>query len=299
MSSSIEIRFDRKHYFYPDMPQGYQITQKEHPIMENGTLKFFNRLKKETSIEIDRIQIEQDSAKSFHDFQNYSGIDYNRAGSALLEIVTFPQIHHPTDAKIVVRELQETLKYLDISLANMEEGQMRWDVNISLRHKYDCEKFGNRVELKNLQGIKFIEKAIESEIIRQAKIINSGGKIPTQTRRYDVEGNETILLREKEDDLDYRFMYDPDLPSYFITPEMIQKAQDSLGSLPFEEKKSLIEDFNLTVDQAQTVFSDLGLYEYFLTVCKHTEGIADPQLIYNWIFSIFTGNWSKPTWLKF
>ncbi|CAI2359841.1 unnamed protein product [Moneuplotes crassus] len=294
-----EIRFDRKHYFYPDMPQGYQITQKEHPIMENGYLRFYNRLKKEDKIGIERIQIEQDSAKSFHDFHNYSGIDYNRAGSALLEIVTFPEIHHPIDARIVVRELQETLKYLNISTANMEEGQMRCDVNISLRHRFDSEKFGNRVELKNLQGIKFIEKAIESEIVRQATIIDSGGYVPLQTRRYDVDKNETILLREKEDDLDYRFMYDPDLPSYFITPEMISEAEEQISSVPFDEKKKLSDKFGLTVDQAQTVFSYPELYDYFMETLIQLNEIVDPQLVYNYIFSIFIGNCTKKNLTNF
>lgn len=234
--------------------------------MENGYLKFYNRFNEETKIGIERIQIEQDSAKSFHDFNNYSGIDYNRAGAALLEIVTFPEISHPTDAKIVIRELQETLRYLNISLANMEEGQMRCDVNISLSHKTDKQKFGERVELKNLQGVKFVEKAIESEIVRQANLIESGEGVHFQTRRYDVTKNETVLLREKDKDLDYRFMYDPDLPSYFISPNLIQSVEKSLGLVPFDLKKQLKETYGLTVEQAQFMFSHPRLVEYFKEV---------------------------------
>jgi aspartyl-tRNA(Asn)/glutamyl-tRNA(Gln) amidotransferase subunit B len=204
--------------------------------MRNGYLRFFNRHDEETKIGIDRIQIEQDSARSFHDFKYYSGIDYNRAGSALLEIVTYPEITHPADGKIVIRELQETLKLLNISLANMEEGQMRCDVNISLTHKTDPLIKGSRVEIKNVQGVRFVEKAIEAELIRQAKLLDSGHEVAQQTRRYDVKNDKTVLLREKEQDLDYRFMYDPDLPSYFVSPELIKSVENDLDLIPFDIK---------------------------------------------------------------
>lgn len=237
--------------------------------MQNGVLRYYNRLNQESTIGIERIQIEQDSAKSFHDFEDYSGIDYNRAGVALLEIVTRPDITHPTDAKLVIRELQETLKYLNISLANMEEGQMRCDLNISIAHysqdsqEPDPAKQGNRVELKNVQGVKFVEKAIECEILRQAEALETGNPVPMQTRRYDAKNDQTILLREKEEDLDYRFMYDPDLPSYSIAEEMIKSMQAEIGLIPFDHKKELINKYNLTVEQAQFMFSLPEMLEYF------------------------------------
>ena len=275
------------------MPQGYQITQKDHPIMENGYLRYFDRFDRESKIRIDRIQMEQDSAKSFHDFSYYSGIDYNRAGAALLEIVTFPEITHPTDGKIVVREIQETLKFLGISLANMEEGQMRCDINISLTHKTNPGIFGERVEIKNVQGVKFVEKAIESEILRQAELLWTEKQVFHQTRRYDVVKDKTVLLREKEDDLDYRFMYDPDLPSYYISPELMDSVEEEVGIIPFDHKKQLKEMYDLEVDQVQFMFSHPDLLVYFEKLCSDLKEIAAPSLIYNWIFQVFIGNWSK------
>ena len=261
--------------------------------MRDGYLRYFNRLNEESKISIQRIQIEQDSAKSFHDFEDFSGIDYNRAGVALLEIVTLPEITHPTDAKIVVRELQETLKHLNISQANMDEGNMRWDLNISLKHKTDPTKQGCRVELKNVQGIKFVERAIECEIIRQAELLDSGQFFQLQTRRYDVKSDSTVLLREKEEDLDYRFMYDPDLPSYFVSPELIKSIESEIDLIPFDYKKKLIEIYQLSVEQVQYMYSLPELVEYFKSLWKQLKGIADPQLVYFWIFTVFVGNWSK------
>ena len=165
-----KIKFDRKHYFYADLPQGYQITQKDHPIMQNGSLKFFNRNNDPGSLRIQRIQIEQDTARSFHDNPKFTYLDFNRAGMPLLEIVTEPEIYHPSDGKLAVKEIQELLKSLDISEANMEEGQMRCDVNISL-FKKDGELQGKRVEVKNVMGIRFVEKAIEYEMRRHAEIL--------------------------------------------------------------------------------------------------------------------------------
>ena len=261
--------------------------------MKDGYLRYFNRMNEETKINLQRIQIEQDSAKSFHDFEEYSGIDYNRAGVALLEIVTYPEITHPTDAKIIVRELQETLKLLNISQANMDEGQMRCDLNISLKHKTDHAIQGNRVELKNVQGVRFVERAIECEILRQAELLDLGQNFPIQTRRYDVKSDSTVLLREKEADLDYRFMYDPDLPSYFISPQLIKSIESEIGLIPFDYKKKLIEKYQLSVEQVQYMYSLPELVDYFKILCEKLKGIADAQLVYFWIFTIFVGNWSK------
>ena len=160
--------------------------------------------------------MEQDSAKSFHDDPMVSYIDYNRAGMPLLEIVTDPEIANPEDGKLAIKELQDMLKALKISEANMEEGQMRCDINISLKQKNDGAQ-GERVELKNVLGIRFIEKAIEHEVRRHAKLLSSGRKINKETRRYDAVNDRTILLRSKEEDIDYRFLVDPDLPRFSIS----------------------------------------------------------------------------------
>lgn len=253
-------------------------------------MRYFNRLNEEQIINIDRIQIEQDSAKSFHDFENFSGLDYNRAGVALLEIVTLPEITHPTDAKIIVRELQETLKHLNISLANMDEGQMRCDLNISLKHKTDPKIAGNRVEIKNVQGVKFVERAIECEIIRQAELLDAGEHFSIQTRRYDVKLDQTILLREKEEDLDYRFMYDPDLPRYFVSPELIRQVEAGLDLVPFDFKKRLIAEYDLTVEQVQNMYAYPELVEYYKRLCRSLQGLATSQQVYTWLFIVFLGN---------
>ena len=168
--------------------------------------------------------MEQDSAKSFHDDAKVSYIDFNRAGMPLLEIVTEPEIYHPEDGKLAIKELQDTLKALGISEANMEEGQMRCDVNISLFHK-DSQTQGERVEIKNVLGIRFIEKAIEFEIARQSKMLKEGDTIIMETRRYDAANDVTISMRSKEDDVDYRFLVDPDLPIIRVDQKRIDKIK--------------------------------------------------------------------------
>ncbi|CDW85381.1 aspartyl glutamyl-trna amidotransferase subunit b [Stylonychia lemnae] len=283
-----QIKFDRKHYFYSDLPQGYQITQKDHPIMERGKLYYFDRLNQQKSLTIQRIQIEQDSAKSFHDFDNYALIDYNRAGMPLLEIVTEPEIDHPEDGKLVVKEIQELLKALELSEANMEEGQMRCDVNISVR---DNERGiqGNRVEVKNVLGAKFVEKAIEYELMRHVEMIEKGQNIVKETRRYDSINDKTISMRSKEQDPDYRFFQDPDLPCIIITPDRIRNVENKIKKTPFERKVEFQKQFNLDIIEVQNVFSSDKLIYIFEKLVDLNGANRLPKDIYNWIFVFVNG----------
>jgi aspartyl-tRNA(Asn)/glutamyl-tRNA(Gln) amidotransferase subunit B len=183
--------------------------------------------------------MEQDTAKSYHDRPDLVFLDFNRAGMPLLEIVTYPEIYHPTDGKLAIKELQDTLKALNISDANMEEGQMRCDVNISL-HRGDVS--GNRVEIKNVMGIRFVEKAIEFEIKRQAALLKDGLMPEFETRRYDAVNDKTISLRSKNDNLDYRFIREPDLPYFKINPLRVAAIKEILDKkkLPFDQKMDMI-----------------------------------------------------------
>ena len=228
-----QIKFDRKHYVYADLPQAYQITQKHYPIMLDGRLFFYDYKENENHILIERIQMEQDTAKSIYKGDKVL-IDYNRAGMPLLEIVTRHQHTHPNDAKLIVRELQELLKSLGISDAQIENGQLRVDVNISVQgEKYESP----RVEIKNVAGSKNVERAVEFEYRRHIEML-SRGEIPLpETRRYEADMDRTITLRVKEEEPDYRFFQDPDLPQITVTNERISKIHGILGEIPFDVKK--------------------------------------------------------------
>lgn len=199
------IKFDRKHYVYPDLPQGYQITQKHHPIMQNGRLDFFNSKDLATHVDIERVQMEQDTAKTIMK-DGMCLIDYNRAGMPLLEIVTEAQwISDPEDCKLLVREMQDMLSTLEISEAKAEQGQMRVDVNISVWHSNNNKIRSPRVEIKNVAGAKNVERCVEYELRRHAILLESGKNALPETRRYDATEGKTILLRTKTEDPDYRF----------------------------------------------------------------------------------------------
>eukprot|EP00347_Sterkiella_histriomuscorum_P014226 403361690 len=287
-----KIKFDRKHYFYSDMPQGYQITQKNYPIMERGKLYFYDRNGKPKFINIQRIQMEQDSAKSFHDLQTHTLIDYNRAGMPLLEIVTEPEIDHPEDGKLVVKEFQDLLKALGLSEANMEEGQMRCDVNISVSNEEKGLQ-GNRVEIKNVLGAKFVEKAIEYEVMRHVDLLLKGEPIMKETRRYDSLEDKTISLRSKEQDPDYRFFQDPDLPCISVTPDRIRRIEQTLMPTPFERRNSFIEKYNLQIWEVLTIFSQDELVPIFEKLADDKTKSRDPKNLFNWFFTHIYGNIQK------
>ena len=271
-----KIKFDRKHYVYADLPQAYQITQKHYPIMKDGRLFFYDYRENESHILVQRVQMEQDTAKSIYEGDKVL-IDYNRAGMPLLEIVTAAQPTHPNDAKLVVRELQELLRTLGISGAEIENGQLRVDVNLSVQGD---KNESPRVEIKNVAGAKNVERAVEHEYRRHIDML-SRGEIPLpETRHYDADTDTTVTLRVKDGEPDYRFFQDPDLPQITVTNERISAAHAGLGEIPFEVKKRFCNQFGMDVADVKNVFRSPWSIEMFTRLVWTLQ--IDPKLVYKW-----------------
>ncbi len=261
--------FARKNYFYPDLPKGYQISQHTTPICKNGFVKIkVNDI--ERNIQLNRIHMEEDAGKSLHDVdEHYTAIDLNRAGVPLLEIVSEPDLHSSDEAFAYITELRRLVRWLDICDGNMEEGSMRCDANISIRLKGET-KLGTRVEVKNLNSIRNVKRAIDLEVNRLIDIVESGAKITQETRSYDADNNTTFSLRSKEDADDYRYFADPDLTPFHITNSFLQKIKDALPALPEELEKKYIAFFQLPAYDAQVICSDKSQVNYFEEIIKHT-----------------------------
>jgi len=226
------MHFDRKNYFYPDLPKGYQITQDKTPICTGGYVLIKDAEGKEKSIELTRIHMEEDSGKSSHDIDPFDTlIDLNRAGVPLLEIVTEPVFKNGKEAYNYLTEMRKLVRYLDICDGNMEEGSMRCDVNVSIM-PIGSKEFGQRVEVKNMNSIRNVERAIEHEIVRLAGVLDSGGTVAQETRNFDANTGETIALRKKEDAHDYRYFPEPDLTALHITQDYINEVEKNLPALP-------------------------------------------------------------------
>ncbi len=257
--------FERKNYFYPDLPKGYQISQSEVPIIGPGHLdiQVADAIKR---IRITRAHLEEDAGKSLHqDFGGMTGIDLNRAGTPLLEIVSEPDLRSAREAVAYLRGIHALIRYLDISDGRMAEGSMRCDCNVSVRPA-GSTKLGTRCEIKNVNSFKFVEKAIQHEIERQIDILEGGGRIKQETRLYDSERNETRSMRSKEDANDYRYFPDPDLLPVQVTQEMIDREKASLPELPEARAERYILVFGLTPYDARVLVSSRELAEYFETV---------------------------------
>ncbi|CAG8577198.1 1233_t:CDS:10, partial [Paraglomus brasilianum] len=273
--------FDRKHYFYPDLPAGYQITQHYAPLSVGGQIRLssLDGLNYEKLIRIKQLQIEQDTGKSIRDVRpGMTLVDLNRAGIGLMEIVTEPDIRSPIEAGLVVRKLQALMRALGSSDGNMEEGSLRCDVNVSV-HEPD-KAFGIRCEIKNLNSIKFLVSAIDAEIQRQIQDICRGVSIVQETRGYDVSSNGTYRLREKETAPDYRYMPESDLPQLVLSEDYLRHIKDSLPELPDDTKKRLIKKYNLSLNDASTLLGESGGIEYFENVAAAGR---NPQHVVNWI----------------
>jgi len=236
---ALKSKFDRKNYFYPDLPKGYQISQYDLPLCKNGYLDIALEDKRTKRIRINRVHMEEDTAKLFH-FQGKTLVDFNRAGVPLIELVTEPDINSAEEAKKFCQELQLVLKYLDVSGANMEKGQMRCEVNISLSEN---ENLGTKVEIKNLNSFKAVEKSIEYEIKRQSELLSKGGKIIQETRGWNDDQGVTVSQREKESAYEYRYFPEPDLPPLTITPEKIKLIKSSMPELPEEKRKRFQKEY--------------------------------------------------------
>ena len=272
--------FDRKNYFYPDLPKGYQITQLDFPTVGKGSLSVTLEDGTEKVIGVTRAHIEENAGKSLHEeFNEFSGIDLNRAGEPLLEIVSEPEITNAKEAVAYLKKLHSIVRYLDISDAIMAQGSMRCDVNVSIRPKNTTE-LGTRTEIKNINSFRFVEKAIYSEIRRQQEVIEDGGKIIQETRRYDSNKDITTPMRSKEVANDYRYFPEPDLLPIVIDDEYIAGIRAELPELPDAKKERFSKEYSLNNYDAGVLTATREMAEYFEEVAK---GCGDPKLAANWV----------------
>lgn len=272
--------FARKNYFYPDLPKGYQISQYELPIVGVGQIQI-EVDSEEKTIGITRAHLEEDAGKSLHeDFHGLSGIDLNRAGTPLLEIVSEPDMRSPKEAIAYMKKLHTLVRYLDICDGNMQEGSFRCDANVSVRPQGQNE-FGTRTELKNLNSFRFVERAINFEIERQIDVLESGGTIVQETRLYDADKNETRSMRSKEEANDYRYFPDPDLLPLVIEPAFLEEVKADLPELPDEKKQRFMQEYGLSLYDASVLISSRELADYFEETVKVSG--SEAKLCTNWV----------------
>lgn len=278
---NLHSMFDRKHYFYCDLPSGYQITQYQHPIVSGGHLNITLPDHGAKSVAIERIQLETDSGKSLHDqHATLTFVDLNRVGSALMEIVSMPDMSSPVEAGNFVKTLQHLLKHINTCDGNMEEGSLRCDANVSVQ-PIDSPNWGTRCEVKNLNTIKGIMRAIEFEAHRHVAVLEAGGKITQQTRFYDPASRSTSVGRKKEDELDYRFFPEPDLPHLILEQQHIDGIAQTMPELPDIVLRRLLEEYHLSPYDADVISNHNGAPAYFETVAKG----RDPKDVASWIMN--------------
>ena len=272
--------FDRKNYFYPDLPKGYQTSQLDHPTVGKGKLVIDMEDGTQKTIGVTRAHMEEDAGKSLHeDFHGKSGIDLNRAGTPLLEIVSEPDLRSAKEAVAYLKKLHSIILYLGISDGEMSQGSMRCDANVSIRPKGATE-YGTRTELKNINSFRFVEKAINIEVERQIDIIEDGGRIIQETRLYDSDRNETRSMRSKEVANDYRYFPEPDLLPVVIDDAFIEAVRQTLPELPDVKKARFQEQYGLSEYDAMVLSSDLATADYFEAVA---EASGDAKLSANWV----------------
>ena len=274
--------FDRKNYFYADLPQGYQISQYKNPIVGEGkiTLDLPEGTK---TIGIERLHLEQDAGKSIHDLDpSNTYVDLNRSGIALMEIVSKPDLRSPDEVNAYIKKLRSIMRYLGTCDGNMQEGSLRADVNVSVKKEGDKE-LGTRCEIKNVNSIKFMQMAIEYEAQRQVELLEAGKSIDQETRLFDTKKNETRSMRSKEDAHDYRYFPDPDLLPLNLDKELIEKIKKNLPELPDEKKERFIKDYSLNSYEANVLVSEKEISDYFEEVVK----TSDIKLAKNWIMGDF------------
>lgn len=274
-----ESYFARKHYFYPDLPKGYQTTQHNEPICTEGYVAIIDENGNKKNIGLTRIHIEEDAGKNIHSHESAeSFVNLNRAGTPLLEMVSYPDITSSHQAREYLKSLRLTVQYLNICSGNMEEGAFRADTNISVRKK-DQKQLGTKCELKNINSFKFISDAIEYEIERQIDLIESGGKVKQETRLWDTKDRKTISMRSKEEAADYRYFKDPDLPIIKVEAHEIEKVQSMMPELPLEKLERLQREYNLSHYEADIVINDKDLVDYYEATAKITQS----KNLINWI----------------
>jgi len=278
--------FARKNYFYPDLPKGYQISQYELPIVSRGTLKI-DVDGKEKIVGVTRAHLEEDAGKSLHeDFHGLTGIDLNRAGTPLLEVVSEPDMRSSKEAVAYLKKLHSLVTYLEICDGNMQEGSFRCDANVSVRPKGQKE-FGTRAEIKNVNSFRFVEKAIEYEVARQIELIEGGGTVVQETRLYDSAKHETRSMRSKEEAHDYRYFPDPDLLPLVIEESFIREVEKSLPELPDAKSERFQRDYKLSAYDAGVLTATRAMATYYEQVVS--ESGADAKIAANWIAGELSG----------
>ena len=291
--------FDRKNYFYPDLPQGYQISQLYHPLVGEGEVLVEMGEGVARRVRIERIHMEQDAGKSIHDMDpNMSFVDLNRTGVALMEIVSRPDIRGPEEAAAYIAKLRQILRYLGTCDGNMQNGNLRADVNVSICLPGQYEKYqetgdfahlGTRCEIKNMNSMRFIQQAIEVEARRQIAIVEGGGSVDQETRLYDPDKGETRSMRSKEEAHDYRYFPDPDLLPLEIEQEWVDEIAAKLPELPDEKKTRFINDFGLSDYDANVLTAELDAAQYFEAVAQNRDG----KLAANWVINELFGRLKK------
>src|SRR5215475_11503149 len=284
--------FARKNYFYPDLPKGYQISQYDQPFSANGELEIMTAERdsaghpvewRPKKIRITRLHLEEDAGKNVHeglpDVDRYSYIDLNRAGVPLAEIVTEPDFRSSWEAYDYVNHVRRALQWVGASEADMEKGNLRCEANVSVRRVGD-EKFGTKVELKNLNSVRFMQRAIEFEVARHIKVLESGGKLTQETRLWDDRAVETRVMRSKEEAHDYRYFPEPDLPPLIVSPEFIERVRRAMPELPEDRRKRFGEQYGLSYADASQLVSDRDLADYYEAAA---EASGNPRATANWI----------------
>ncbi|GAB4453139.1 MAG: Asp-tRNA(Asn)/Glu-tRNA(Gln) amidotransferase subunit GatB [Bacteroidia bacterium] len=278
--------FARKNYFYPDLPKGYQITQDKTPICTGGKIRFRLKNGEKKEVRLIRIHMEEDAGKNMHDIDPFDSlVDFNRAGTPLLEMVSEADIRSGEEAYYYLQEIRKLIRYLEISDGNMEEGSLRCDVNVSVRKKGET-KFGTKVEVKNINSFRNVQRAIDYEIKRQIELLEKGETFPSETRSFDAINGVTFSLRSKEAANDYRYFPEPDLPPVIITQKDIQKVNEKLPALPDELFEKYTKEYQLSEYDAAVITDDKDLALWFNQLCEYTKNYKAAA---NWLTVIIKG----------
>jgi aspartyl-tRNA(Asn)/glutamyl-tRNA(Gln) amidotransferase subunit B len=281
--------FDRKNYFYPDLPKGYQISQLEFPIVGEGKIDIMVNGESKT-IGVTRAHLEEDAGKSIHDlYDDYTAVDLNRAGTPLLEIVSEPDMRSAEEAVAYAKKIHSLVQYIDICDGNMQEGSFRCDANVSIR-PLGQKEFGTRTELKNINSFKFLEKAINLEVERQQDLLEDGGRVIQETRLYDADKNETRSMRSKEEANDYKYFPDPDLLPVEVTDELLEQIKQELPELPNQKKARYIESLGLSDYDADVITSSKAIADYYERMIANN---SNAKLCANWVMGELSGALNK------
>ncbi len=279
-------KFDRKTYFYPDLPKAYQISQYDLPLAHYGHVDVFNQGQLIRRVRIERLHMEEDAGKLLHDDESKATyVDYNRSGVPLVEIVTAPDLRSPEEARLFLETLKKILLYTEVSDCKMEEGSLRCDANISLRPR-GVEELGRKVEIKNMNSFKAVQKGLEYEVKRQESILQQGGAIAQETRGWEEEEGITYEMRSKEEEQDYRYFPEPDLPPLLLSESMIDEFRKEIPELPAERSQRFVLSHGLTPYQAEILTGSKKMADYFEAALKHYN---QPQKISNWLLGDVLG----------